>query len=102
MHRLLATIALLAITAVGTSGCMTHTYYTDSNVMPTEVPTYEDKFNSHFVFGLVTPASAQVDIADICPDGVRYVRDRVSFVNGLVGMLTFNIYSPSQVKVWCN
>ena len=36
-----------------------------------------------------------------CPTGVARVETRQSFVNGLVGILTFGIYTPMEIIVTC-
>lgn len=99
------TLALALCTVFGAmmaTGCMHHRYYTESNVVPTETPDYESNFTSHFVFGLVTPASSDVNVSEVCPNGMRYAEDKVTFLNGLVSGLTFNLYNPTKVRVWCN
>ena len=37
----------------------------------------------------------------ICPRGWAEIHTETSFVNGLVEVLTFNIYSPQSVTVRC-
>ena len=36
-----------------------------------------------------------------CPAGVARVETRQSFVNGLVGLITFGIYTPMEIVVTC-
>jgi hypothetical protein len=36
-----------------------------------------------------------------CPAGVARVETRQSFANGLVGMITFGIYTPMEIIVTC-
>ena len=51
---------------------------------------------------MINAPNDQVDIGEICPNGVRYINTKMSFVNGLVTALTFNIYAPTHSRVWCN
>jgi hypothetical protein len=52
-----------------------------------------------FIFGLVPPA--EINTAAQCPAGVAIVETQMSFVNGLVGAITFGIYTPVSVKITC-
>lgn len=54
---------------------------------------------SSFIFGLVPPPV--VETASQCPNGVARVETQISFVNGLVSMLTFNLYTPMHITVTC-
>ena len=52
-----------------------------------------------WVYGLVPPAT--VSTAAQCPHGAARVETQQSFLNGLVGVLTFGIYTPMDIKVTC-
>jgi hypothetical protein len=52
-----------------------------------------------FIFGLVPPAT--VEAAAKCPGGVAMVETEHSFLNWLVGAITFGIYTPIHIKVTC-
>lgn len=52
-----------------------------------------------FILGLV-PA-AEIETASQCPSGVARVETQQSFLNGLVGALTFGIYTPQTVTITC-
>ena len=52
-----------------------------------------------FIFGLVPPAV--VETAAQCPGGVAKVETEHSFLNWLVGGITFGIYTPIHIKVTC-
>jgi hypothetical protein len=57
-------------------------------------------FANSFVYGLVPPST--VDAEDECGNaGVARVETQQSFVNGLVAVLTFGIYTPWQIDVIC-
>ena len=98
LYRLAAAVLVCVIC----SGCYVSRYYTDDIPNPTDAPDYEDKFHSNFLGGLINAPNDQVDIGEICPNGVRYINTKMSFLNGLVTGLTFNIYAPTHSRVWCN
>jgi hypothetical protein len=52
-----------------------------------------------FVYGLVPPAVTET--AQRCPNGVARVETRHSFLNGLVGVLTWSLYTPIEITVTC-
>jgi len=52
-----------------------------------------------FIFGLVPPSVTNV--AQQCPSGVSKVETKHSFLNGLVGGLTWSLYTPMQITVTC-
>ena len=54
---------------------------------------------SCWIYGLVPPAT--VLTATDCPDGVALVETQHSFLNYIVGGLTFGIYTPIQITVTC-
>ena len=44
---------------------------------------------------------ATVETAQKCPSGVAKVESRLSFLNMLVGALTYSIYTPMEITVSC-
>ena len=56
-------------------------------------------FASCWIYGLVPPPVVQT--ASECPDGVALVETQHSFLNYLVGGITFGIYTPIQINVTC-
>jgi len=59
----------------------------------------EQPFASCWIFGLVPPSI--VKTAMECSNGVAVVETELSFVNQLVGIITFGIYTPMHIKVTC-
>lgn len=59
----------------------------------------EDKWADSFVEGLVPPDA--INTAEECPNGVAKVETRHSFMNLLVGVLTWGIYTPMHITVHC-
>jgi hypothetical protein len=52
-----------------------------------------------FVFGLV--AGQPIDVRKECPGGIAFASTRMTFPNGLVGMITLGLFTPHEVKVTC-
>lgn len=78
------------------SGCY-HAQVTTDRQPSAQV--YEDRMASGFLFGLVPPSIVRAQ--DECPNGVARVETKLSFLNGLVSTITFNIYTPMHIKVTC-
>ena len=82
--------------AFGLSGC-----YHASVVFDNEPSTRVETVWAHsFVYGLVPPE--EVDAEEVCGSrGAHSIETQISFVNGLVGALTFSIYTPMTITVTC-
>lgn len=88
---------LLALILVGpVAACYHATINTDLQPSST---TIDQQWASGWVFGLVSPKT--VETASKCTNGVARVETVQSFANGLVGFLTFGIYTPMTIKVTC-
>lgn len=62
--------------------------------------TVVDKpWQNSFVYGLVPPP--ELNVKDQCPNGVQKVETETSFVNGLVGALTWSLFTPIHARVTC-
>lgn len=59
----------------------------------------EKSWHHGFLFGLVYPSA--VDAADECANGIAQVDTKLSFVNMLVGQITFGLYTPMNIQVTC-
>ncbi len=59
----------------------------------------ENKWATSFVDGLVPPHV--VETAQKCPNGVAKVETQMSFMNALVRVITWGIYSPMTITVQC-
>jgi len=86
--------ALATLTLLG--GCFHATIETGA---PPSLEVHEAAFASAWVYGLVPPKT--ISTAARCQSGVAKVETRLSFVNQLVGFLTFGIYTPMHIKVTC-
>jgi hypothetical protein len=67
--------------------------------LPAGSTTIDRPWTSTFIFGLV-PATP-IDVRAQCTNGVAIVDTQMTFLNGLVGALTFGIYTPLSVSVTC-
>lgn len=88
--------ALLAGLLVVGAGC--YHAVVDTGLTPgTQV--IEKPWATGFVYGLVPPSP--VSAMATCRSGVARVETKHSFLNGLVGGLTFGIFTPMTIKVTC-
>ena len=86
-------VLCLAVLLAGCYHATIETGRTPSNV------TLEDRWADSWILGLVPPAI--INTAARCPSGVARVETQLSFLNQLVGLLTFGIYTPMDVRVTC-
>jgi hypothetical protein len=84
------------IAALVCSGCYHVTVVTGS---PVASQTINKEWQNSFVLGLVPPP--ELSTKEGCPQGVSKVETERSFLNGLVGAITWNIYTPMHVTVSC-
>lgn len=67
----------------------------------TPSPTVVDKpWQNSFVYGLVPPP--ELNVKEQCPNGVQKVETETSFLNGLVGALTWSLFTPIHARVTCS
>ncbi len=91
-----SSLAALALIGFGTTAC----YHTTVDTGRAPNGTVIHKAWAHsFINGLVPPAT--VETASQCPNGVAKVETQMSFLNMLVGALTFGIYTPMDITVQC-
>lgn len=88
------TLTLTALIVVG--GCFHATIETG---LTPSTRVLEQKWASSWIYGLVPPKT--VETASRCPDGVAKVETRLSFLNQVVHILTFGIYTPMDIRVTC-
>ena len=88
---LILTVALLT----GAVGC----YHANVDTGLASAGSAKKIWAHTWIYGLVPPST--VVARDMCPDGVAKVETQLTFVNGLVGALTFGIYTPMEIAVTC-
>jgi len=84
------------IAAVVCSGCYHVTVVTGA---PAATQTVDKPWQNSFIAGIVPPA--ELSSKETCAQGVAKVETERSFLNGLVGAVTWNIYTPMHVNVTC-
>jgi len=91
-----ATVALLCVSAIALSGCF-HAVV-ETGRAPAGEPIVTPWAHA-FIYGLVPPAITET--AKKCPTGVAKVETKQSFLNGLVGAITWGIYTPMTISYTC-
>jgi len=86
----------LLVCAIGTSACFHAVIETG---LPASGRVISKPWAHSFVYGLVPPAP--IDASNVCRSGVSKVETQHSFVNGLVAMLTWSLYTPIKIDVTC-
>ena len=87
----------LVLGAMLLTGCYHVTVISGTSPSPTVV---DKPWQNSFVYGLVPPP--ELNVKEQCPNGVQKVETETSFVNGLVGALTWSIYTPIHAKITCS
>jgi hypothetical protein len=86
----------LVLVTLSLSGCYVATVDTG---LPKSTKVVSKPWASCWVYGLVPPPT--IEAASWCPNGVAEVQTQHSFLNYVVGALTFGIYTPIQITVTC-
>lgn len=94
MKKTILVLSVLLLTCAG--GC--YHAVIETGQTPGTVVIHK-AFASSWIYGLVPPSV--VSTAAQCPEGVARVETQLSFVNQLVGIITFGIYTPMEIKVTC-
>jgi hypothetical protein len=87
--------------SVALCGCYTTTIRSGKSASPAQ-PTveYDEKWHSGVVYGLAE-LSGPHDLAKACPNGWAEIHTETSFLNGLVDLLTWSLYTPQTVTIQC-
>lgn len=67
--------------------------------LPASNDVYQESWASSFLGGLVPPSPIAAE--QHCTNGVAKVETRLSFLNMVASVITFNIYSPMEITVTC-
>ncbi|NOT32726.1 MAG: hypothetical protein HOP12_01005 [Candidatus Eisenbacteria bacterium] len=95
MRRLMMAVLMFAF-AMTMSGC--YAARVETGLTPSTQVIKKD-WAACWVFGLVPPPTLQM--ASYCPNGVAVVETQLSFLNMVVGNLTFGIFTPMTIRVTC-
>jgi hypothetical protein len=88
--------AVIGAICLGGTACYHATINTGR---PVSTDSISIPWANSFVYGLVPPPT--VEAAAKCPNGVARVETQHTFLNWLVGALTFGIYTPIRIDVTC-
>ena len=83
----------LALFVVSASGCYSITYTTGK---PPAGPAFKVSANM-FLYGLV---GTTIDLRRVCPE-VAWLASAQSPVDWILSYITFGIYTPMSVYIWC-
>jgi Bor protein len=87
---------LLGLAALVCSACYRVTVVTGAQP---STQTVDRPWQKSFVYGLVPPP--EIDAKQQCAQGFAVVETERSFLNGLVSVLTYSIFTPMHAKVTC-
>jgi len=90
-----ARAALLAIALISLAGCHTMRFELTSERAATVVTERK----SYFLWGLAP--TVEVDVLNKCPAGAAAIRERTTFVDGLMSVPTLGIWSPRSTTYYC-
>jgi hypothetical protein len=94
MNKLLLPVLLLL------SGCVSSIVQTDYKLNAKAPPQYEDYFDG-YLFGWVG-GKEKVDLVRVCMDQKPYGFQKLHSGEDLFfAVITFGIYTPTTVRVWC-
>jgi hypothetical protein len=99
LARRVATIAVAVATVTAASGCFTSIVKSGAPAAAAAIE-HDEKWHSGLIYGIVE-LSGPYDLSRICPNGWAEIKTETSFVNGLVQLVTWNIYNPQSVTVRC-
>lgn len=95
-------VIAVALLAAVTSGCATQNYLVSSQVAPSSTTTADaDSMQTFFISGLGQEQA--IDAAQVC-DGkqnVASIQTESSLLNNALGFISFGIYTPRQIRVYC-
>jgi len=91
-------LIMVALIAGAISGCAQQSFSVNKGT--TFAP---QKVTTHHFFVSGIGQSKQIDAAQVCGSADKVVRTEVqqTFVNGLLGVVTFGIYTPREARVYC-
>lgn len=95
-------VVTVALLAVLTSGCATQNYLVASQDVPNATTTADaDKMQTFFVSGL--GQEQEIDATEVCEgkENVASIQTKSSFVNVVLGLVSYGIYTPRQIRVYC-
>jgi hypothetical protein len=95
VRQLFRTVLVAGGLLIGAAGC--HTMRFELVAEPAANVVTERK--SYFFWGLAP--TVDVDVLDKCPAGAAAIRERTTFLDGLVGVPTFGIWDMRSTTYYC-
>jgi len=92
--RMMAAIGLMVVVA----GCYEHTYTVGAGAPAG--PIVYGEWQNHWLGGLIGERTHE--LSQVCPSGNATIHDEQTFLNGLVGVLTAGIYTPTKLTIRCS
>lgn len=94
----LAVATSVTLLLTGLAGCTTQTYIVSEK--PAAQKASYDKMQHFFIGGIGQQAEKNTN--EVCVNGsVAKVQTQQTFLNGLLGMLSYGIYAPRDMRVYC-
>lgn len=90
--------ACLTLVLATAAGCYSVTARPDGGFKVATKPTYEQR-QDFYLWGLV--GENHIDTKQVCPGGAAQIQSQVTFVDGLLNLVTLGIYSPQSARIWC-
>ena len=66
---------------------------------PPAATVIDKQWQVSFAYGLVPPPA--IDAKQTCPQGVASIVTERSFLNGLVGAITYSLFTPMHATITC-
>jgi len=89
----------LAILITVITGCSTQTYYVNNE---RAIDPDKEESQTFFISGI--GQQQEIDAAKVCGgvDKIAKVESELTFVDGLLGGITFGIYTPRTARIYCS
>jgi hypothetical protein len=102
MRTSLSALLICFVAVAFLSGCATQQVDFRQDV-PKKIDAKPDhkEWQNFFVFGLV-PSAQNRNIDEYCDGEPARVETELTFLNGLVSGITYNLYSPRTLRIYCD
>jgi hypothetical protein len=94
------TLIVVSLTALTLSGCFTMHIENGAPVDPNSAGRSVNEWHHDIVFGLAE-ISQPINLGEKCESGWLEVKNEKSFIQGLIGALTWSMYTPWDAKYTC-
>lgn len=96
--RIAAQRACLGAVILIASGCYSVTARPDGGFKVATAPNFQER-QDFYLWGLV--GESHINTQKVCPNGTSQIQSQLTFVDGLLNVITLGIYSPQSARVWC-